>query len=69
MYIPKEYKKSPGFLFDYAVLELETEENLEEYFGSFGYDFLQADYQFQKTIKNMTIVGYPLSKELTEYNG
>ena len=44
MYVSKEYNKSPGFLFDYAVLELETEENLEEYFGSFGYDFLQADY-------------------------
>ena len=41
MFIEKEYNKNPGFLFDYAVLELDTEHNLEEYFGSLGYDFLQ----------------------------
>ena len=59
MFIEKEYNKNPGFLFDYAVLELDTEHNLEEYFGSLGYDFLQGQYEYQNTINNMSIIGYP----------
>ena len=43
MFISKEHNENSGFLFDYAVFELQTEESLEEYFGSFGYDFVQAD--------------------------
>ncbi len=28
-----------GLIFDFAVLTLETDLNLEEYFGSFSYNF------------------------------
>jgi V8-like Glu-specific endopeptidase len=35
----KPAKYNEGCLYDYAVLVLDTEDNLEEYFGSFGYDF------------------------------
>lgn len=74
MSINREYNQNPGFLFDYAVLELDTDQNLEEYFGSFGYDFLQTEYQFQQTISNIAIIGYPNNpqsnrKQLVEYNG
>ena len=67
----KEYNKNSAFLFDYAVLVLDTEKNLEEYFGSFGYDFLQKEYQFKQTVKNMRIIGYPKSKmpKMVEYKG
>ena len=62
MFLPREYNKNPGFLFDYAVLELDTEYNLEECFGSFGYDFLQRQYEYQSTINKISIFGYPPSK-------
>ena len=37
--IHKESKYNDTFLYDYAVLVLDTEMDLESFFGSFGFDF------------------------------
>ena len=44
---------------DFAVLELESELNLEEYFGSFGYNFNPREYKLTSVEDNMYVFGYP----------
>ena len=46
MFEKKGFNK--GFIYDFAVLELDCELNLEEYFGSFGYNFNPSEYTFKK---------------------
>ena len=41
------------------MLQLESELNLEEYFGSFGYNFNPGEYEFKKVYDNMQLFGYP----------
>ena len=49
-----------GFNYDFAVLELESELYLEDYFGSFGYNFTPREYEFKKVYNNMQVLGYPI---------
>ena len=60
MFEKKGFNK--GFIYDFAVLELDCELNLEEYFGSFGYNFNPSEYTFKKVYENMQVVGYPPPK-------
>ena len=57
MHSEKGFNK--GHIYDFAVLELECEFNLEEYFGSFGYNFNPTEYLFKETYQNMQVLGYP----------
>ena len=54
---------------DFAVLELESELYLEDYFGSFGYNFTPREYEFKKVYNNMQVLGYPIRSQLVEYRG
>ncbi len=53
-----------GLLFDFAVLFLETDLNLEEYFGSFSYNFDWWESPWVKNIqimKDLELIGFPRS--------
>lgn len=61
------------YLYDFAVIELDTADNLEELYGSIGYDF---DWLPQKQTpifrKDALLVGYPIKAQgifLTRYMG
>ena len=58
----KEDGFSKGCIYDFAVLEVESELNLEEYFGSFGYNFNPSEYELKKVYDNMQLLGYPQRK-------
>lgn len=49
------------FLYDFAVLEIDTKDNLEQLYGSIGYDFNWLT-QKQRPIfrKNALLIGYPI---------
>lgn len=82
VYYPDEFKKSDQraktrendylYLYDFAVIELDTTDNLEELYGSIGYDF---NWLPQKKIrKNTLIIGYPIKESeqdivLKQYSG
>jgi hypothetical protein len=60
--VPEQYRKmddyfldeiNRGYFFDIAVLILETELNLEEYFGSFSYNFDWEESPWVKSIQIM----------------
>jgi len=63
----KELNK--GNIYDFAVLELDWKLNLEQYFGSLGYNFNTSSYTLRKVYKNMQLLGYPKWKKLTEFKG
>jgi hypothetical protein len=44
----KEDGFNKGCIYDFAVLQVESEVNLEEYFGSFGFNFNPSEYEFKK---------------------
>jgi hypothetical protein len=52
-----------GLIFDFAVLFLETDLNLEEYLGSFSYNFDLWESPLAKniqTMKDLELIGFPL---------
>ena len=53
-----------GYIYDFAVLQVESELNLEEYFGSFGYNFNPSEYEFKKVYDNMQLLGYPQMSQM-----
>ena len=57
MYLKNDFNK--GYIYDFAVLQLESDLNLEEYFGSFGYNFNPSEYEFRKVYDSMQVLGYP----------
>jgi hypothetical protein len=56
----EKHSFNKGYIYDFAVLQVESELNLEEFFGSFGYNFNPSEYEFKKVYDNMQLLGYPL---------
>lgn len=55
-------ENNQGLLFDIAVLTLDTQLNLEEYFGSFSYNFDWDESPLAKSIeimKGLKLIGFP----------
>ena len=50
--------RNKGIIYDLAVLELESELSLEDYFGSFGFNFNPREYEFKEKYDNMQVLGF-----------
>lgn len=60
------------YLYDFAVIQLDTTDNLEEIYGSIGYDFSWIEQKERPILrKEAFLIGYPIDKNivLTQYSG
>lgn len=67
--LPDEYLQ--GLIFDIAVLTLDTQLNLEEYFGSFSYNFDWEKSPYVKNIeimKDLSLIGFPRIAYVHQFN-